>query len=92
MTLAGAPPVDEETLLRMDVNWSRLSEQQFRVDKWSLCGGRAAAPDQAVAIEHRMEVSISEFPIDFLFESVSKLPRSAVFTFARMTSMSRGVV
>ena len=21
------------------VNWSRLSEQQFRVDKWSLCRG-----------------------------------------------------
>jgi len=25
------------------LNWSRLSEQKFRVDKWSLCRGQAAA-------------------------------------------------
>ena len=25
--------------LGVDVNWFRLSEQNFRVDKWSLCRG-----------------------------------------------------
>jgi hypothetical protein len=24
---------------RRDLSWSRLSEQNFRVDKWSLCRG-----------------------------------------------------
>jgi hypothetical protein len=29
----------EETMNNLGLSWSRLSEQLFRVDKWSVCRG-----------------------------------------------------
>jgi hypothetical protein len=44
-TLARAKAIHKQMIAKtaeLEQRWSRLSEQIFRIDKWSLCRGQAA--------------------------------------------------